>query len=110
MMADPPYRAPVPIPPDPYLRAWSDLGRRRACLAACVVALGAAAFLHSKQMIGLGTPVMMVGLVTVALSIYCESFHCPHCSEQFCRKGIFHNAFARRCLHCRIKVGTPKEG
>ena len=109
-MADP-YRAPVPIPPDPYLRAWSDLRRRRAGLAAGAVVLGVAAFMHSKHMIGLGAPVLVVGLVTGLLSILCESFHCPRCAETFCRKGMFfHNAFARRCLHCGIKVGTPKDG
>jgi hypothetical protein len=109
-MADPPYRAPVPIPPDPYLRAWSDLRRRRVCFSAGMAALLAAALLHSKQMVSLGTPVLVVGVVTILLSIYCESFHCPHCSEQFCRRGLARNPFSRRCLHCRIKVGTPKDG
>jgi hypothetical protein len=34
----------------------------------------------------------------------CEYFKCPRCGKPFFAKWWYHNAFARRCLHC----GLPK--
>jgi hypothetical protein len=108
-MTDSPYRAPVPSPPDPYEAAWSDLRRRRKWLIGCLVGLGMAYLLRVRSGLGfVSTPVVVMTLVTIVASIYGESFRCPSCGERFCRRSLFHNGFTRRCLHCRIAMGTPK--
>jgi hypothetical protein len=108
-MADSPYRAPEPPPPDPYEVAWSDLRRRRKWLIGCLVGLGVAYLLRAGSEHGfVSTPVVVMTLLTIVVSIYGESFRCPSCGERFCRRGIVHSGFAPRCLHCRIAMGTPK--
>jgi len=99
----------VPIPPDPYVAAWADLKRRRLWVVGSVVWL-LVAITMSRGATGhpsVGT--LVLTLATIALSIRSERFRCPRCADLFCRKGwFFHNGFARRCLHCGIKVGTLK--
>jgi hypothetical protein len=109
-----PYRAPVPRPPDPYLVEWSDLRRRRLWLAASLVALPMAVIWPVLVMTRVGpslpvTAIAIVAFAIVPLSVHAERFRCPQCAERFCRKGLYHNGFAQRCLHCGIKVGTPKD-
>jgi hypothetical protein len=109
-----PYRAPVPRPPDPYLVEWSDLRRRRLWLSASLIALPTAVIWPVLVMTRVGpslpvTAMAIVAFAIVPLSIHAERFRCPRCAEWFCRKGLYHNGFARRCLHCGIKVGTPKD-
>jgi hypothetical protein len=106
-VSDQPYRAPAPIPPDPYAVAWSDLKRRRLWRVGSTVWLLVAIAMSRGGRPGAATGVMF--LATIALSIWSERFRCPRCASLFCRKGwFFHNGFTRRCLHCGLKTGTPK--
>ena len=38
-----------------------------------------------------------------------ERFKCPRCGKCFFAKWWYHNAFARRCLHCKLpKYAVPE--
>ena len=120
-MADPPYRAPIPVPPDPYLLAWRRHLRRRvvAFAAFFLPNLGLASFaLWYQRFVGPVPPAFLwVFLGSFALSAgslvwILAGLRCPHCGNRFLtgndrapppgyRRG-------RTCLHCGIKVGTPK--
>jgi hypothetical protein len=109
-MLDNPYRATVPPENDSYLVAWSDLKRRRQWLSASLVILGMTIFLLANATNRLGPlAVFVMAFATIIASNHCERFRCPRCSAPFCRKGLFHNAFAHGCLHCHIKVDSPKD-
>jgi hypothetical protein len=101
-------REPGPVVPDPYLVAWSDLRSRRRW-AGTGLAFFALALLLPTVWHGNGTPIMITtGLALFALASRCELFRCPRCARRFCRRGIIHNTFAYRCLHCGIKADAPK--
>jgi hypothetical protein len=127
---DGPYRAPLPIKPDPYMVAWADLRRRRIIgwvafgLNVLLVLLLSRSLLHVQTEIGdawgcdpwpcyyllpdllreravvLGAMCVPIG-IWVAASIYRRTFRCPHCGRRFSTKR-------RGCGHCGVRVGTPK--
>jgi hypothetical protein len=100
---DEPYRAPLPIEPDPYLSAWRDLRRRRAWSAAIVLAYFALTVDPVPKSDGAGgkAVVWTLGLVVVLFLLPHNRFRCPHCG----RKGPI---WWKRCRECGITVGTPK--
>ena len=49
-------------------------------------------------------------LLLVALTTtYAEYCPCPRCGEPFSRKGLFHNLFTKRCLHCELPKWSTGE-
>jgi hypothetical protein len=47
----------------------------------------------------------------IVTSIRCERFRCPRCGKWFFARAFYHNAFARRCLHCGLpKYAVPEQG
>ena len=90
---------------------WQEYRRRRnlALLAflgyvpcMLVIALLAQRLFHSF------TPGFVVAfgwmIFTVVAGNRCLRFRCPRCGKWFFSKWWYHNAFARRCVHC----GLPK--
>lgn len=52
----------------------------------------------------LGGLLWVFGTLTMGLKLF-FSFRCPRCEELFYRRGLGGNAFARHCLHCRLRKG-----
>lgn len=125
-----PYRAPMPIEPDPYAAAWRDLRRRQRVGKAAVIFsaplffLSAGVWLHIQA--GIHNAVMcdptpcldaalllrdeadavwpllwLPAVIWAIASLYRRNFRCPHCERRFAVRQ-------RECAHCGIAIGTPK--
>src|SRR5882672_12181171 len=114
-MSNDPYRQ-QSLQDDPYVDAWKSLRRSRRNVWVAfftwpiVIAVGIK-ILHA--LIGAGeqniAPFVAIPVFLVMLTLL-GTFHfsCPQCGENFYRKGPYRNAFSAACLHCGIRVGTPK--
>jgi hypothetical protein len=100
-----PYRAPIPVPPDPYLAAWADLKRRHLSPFVLVLCVGAVVMFFSH-----GSPKWPAILAVCLAGIPFASlrFRCPHCGERMLRVWGLRNDDWVRCRNCGIAVGTPK--
>ena len=106
-----PYRVAPPPPPDPWLLAWDDLARRRfLALTSVLPAIGAVFLLRMDPAPLAYVALIMAACAFIVCSSYSERFRCPGCAATFCRAGLRHNTFARRCMHCGLARGTPKSG
>jgi hypothetical protein len=114
---DEPYRAPLPVPPDPYRKAWASWRWRRTLMAssgvvAILLSIGVvAAFIlmkgHALTCLGaLGFSILACGM----LSRPAQLFRCPRCGEMFLRvrKDAVTRVDLLKCAHCGITSGTPK--
>jgi hypothetical protein len=116
---DEPYRAPIPIPPDPYVAAWADLRRRmrlseRAQWAFWIYAIPMVIAVRVFHVHFWPSPrawAVPAILASLVISLRVRAFRCPHCRR--------HSAWAKRswlngpkrqdkCVHCGIAIGTPK--
>jgi hypothetical protein len=97
-------------PPDPYLKTWDDLRRRRTVMWAAAV---------MWILLGVGTSLIrdrtvFVWLCLLALVVAAQFratlFLCPKCRESFGgeRFGLPPYPSGNACSHCGIVVGTPK--
>jgi hypothetical protein len=43
----------------------------------------------------------------VAAGIYRQAFKCPRCGKWYFWTGLYHNPFARKCLHCGLRRWNP---
>ncbi len=117
-MPDTPYRAseqPTYVP-DPYLAAWAAYRRRRAKMwtvfftwplvagVVLTVVRGVTGATEKEVFPYVAIPIGLVAFV--ALNVLTK-FDCPRCGNPFHRKGALRNGFARRCLNCDIRIGTP---
>jgi hypothetical protein len=113
------YREAPARPPDPYLVEWADLRRKRRRAWAVpfifIVAAGCAAKVYEAAA---GHP--MGKLVFCALfgpliplfftvSRRALDVRCPRCGERFSARRGRRNPSTRKCLHCGIAMGTPKD-
>ena len=122
-MPDEPYRAPRPIEPDPYAKAWADLRRRRmvaiGLFPLLLILLGVAtAQRRSRQPGGFG--VLAIVLVTLIPVFRLLAFRCPQCRDYFTSPrssrvvGFLVNPratpgpFNQRCYSCGVAAGTPR--
>jgi hypothetical protein len=134
---DEPYRAPMPVAPDPYMVAWRRLRRleRRGLWFVAPLTVGfliwiATMFvfiLPQSDLVARGrcsrTATLLMGAYTVALAIATAPIAvfrsvCPRCGYSklvWPVPGPDNGAFERRrgsrqatCRHCGIVVGTPK--
>ncbi len=104
-MVDQPYRAPLPVEPDPYAIAWTDLRRRRKWTWAAVVSLLIAISLQDA----LGSLPCIVALgVVLLLGQWLQVFRCPRCRDRGEARTQTFWWFSRACGHCGVDVGTPK--
>jgi hypothetical protein len=113
-VSDTPYRVQPPrppAPPDPYLVAWRDLRKRRATLIVFFLLwlpIGGASscLLRDREFYAL------VPLAALVVTSYLRAvlFHCPECRQMFHFQGFGSRGspWARRCVHCGIAMGTPK--
>jgi hypothetical protein len=108
---DTPYRAPLPIPPDPYEKAWDDVRRRRR-LATIAHVPWLTAFGLTIALQSFGSYVVTGGLFAVgwAAMIHDGLFRCPRCSHYFKRTAARGRLSfdSSRCAWCGIQIGTPK--
>jgi hypothetical protein len=105
-------RAPrPPDPPDPYLEAWDELRRRRVVMWASFLS-----WLPVGAICGylLGDRVVYVVLLLMAIIVVAQFraalFRCPQCRGffNFRWSGFHRNPWVRKCIHCGIAIGTPK--
>jgi hypothetical protein len=109
-----PYRAPQPVPPDPYVVAWAEQRRRSNRVVLTVVATSTASvsMVISMHMSGPrwvypGILAECVGLVFMAVATWrAAAFRCPHCQMRFRQLPVARTD--GRCARCGIKLGTPK--
>jgi hypothetical protein len=107
-----PYRAPLPIEPDPYVVAWGDLKKRKRfeVVGRCLV-FGAPLI---RLFFASGPPrwLAFFGAFLVALpfTLPTASFRCPKCGERMFRWWGAKASDAKHCRHCGIAIGTPKSG
>jgi hypothetical protein len=103
---DAPYRAPLPVPPDPYAVAWADLRRRRVWtfvfMIAYLVTLLGVFYATRLHLPGSGPASVAWGLLSAVSSFLYPThrFRCPHCGHK--------EAVWKKCSACGIRVGTPK--
>ncbi len=45
--------------------------------------------------------IWFVGII--CLAIKWQSFRCPRCGEPYFRKLLYGNAFAQKCMHCKLE-------
>jgi len=112
-VSETPYREPTP---DGYSAAWADLRRRRRAAALTIASwvgvmgampvAGAAAGSVGAGAVLISGLVLMGWLLRPKMRIDC--FNCPACGKTFSRLRFAQNDFARRCVHCGIEMGTPK--
>jgi hypothetical protein len=114
---DAPYRAPLPVPPDPYAEAWAKLLRRRR-LAWTALAFQVIAILWAMAP---GPPhpdehppvvrLLCVAFACFAVAIYARTFRCPRCGGFFDFDTRDTRAAIRQwtqCAQCGIAIGTTK--
>jgi hypothetical protein len=106
-MPDEPYRAPPPVPPDPYAVAWATLRRRRVWSfvisgTLLVILLTAGYFSIWRHVRWAGLVAFTANLAQLAGTLLLPTyrFRCPHCGNR--------GAVWRKCNACGIRVGTPK--
>ena len=121
---NPAYRTPHPLPPAPpaprdaYLRAWTDLERRRAyrwlaffAWAPCallVILAFQAVFGEATARQAFFWIALPFGLVAYGFMARASFFECPRCDERFESSPYFGNPFTRTCVHCGLRIGTPR--
>jgi hypothetical protein len=109
---DEPYRAPLPVPPDPYAAAWAAI-RRRQRVAWAGGPIGVFLGIASVHWLGNAAPLVGLPLTAVILiaSGLAAEVRCPHCGGSFFtrRRGYpVLSATQRNCASCGIERGTPK--
>ncbi len=86
-------------------RAWARMRRRGWVVSGAFVLLLVVLALRWygwKQ-----DAVLVLTLLSwAALATWAEMCPCPKCGKGFFRKGLYHNGFARRCLHCGTAIGS----
>jgi hypothetical protein len=110
-----PYREPAPVPPDPYLVAWSRLRWRRRALRVGILilfVLAVPAFAGSRVPHELRGAAIALGLViAVPVSLFLISllspFACPECGRPFFASAAMEIGRARACASCGLAIGTP---
>jgi hypothetical protein len=109
-MSDPPYRESGSgfHPPDPWLLAWAELRRRRRALWIGIALLAATIAVAWYRHFDVWWACLLMGAATAVFAERCNRFACPRCGKWFSRRGLFHNESTSRCLHCGLKIGTPK--
>jgi hypothetical protein len=106
-MAGQPYRAPILVPPDPYLVAWRDLERRRRVAAwffALVIPVGSGAVVAFGPLAG----AVVIFALTIAAGVtseYRARFRCPRCLGLYDGSRDWDRSV---CTQCAIAFGTAK--
>jgi hypothetical protein len=54
--------------------------------------------------------ISVLAVVTVIFPFGITTYRCPRCSECFHVKGSFCNVFARKCMHCGLKLNAKAGG
>jgi hypothetical protein len=107
-VSDQPYRAPIPVQPDPYLAAWRKLKWRVRWSRAGMVIVFSAPMLRLFLPGISWLPLLAVQLCGSLFSAAFTRFTCPHCKEPMLRFWEARADDWKRCRHCGIAVGTPK--
>src|SRR5690242_5130627 len=100
-----------------YTAAWRDYRKRRLVSWAVLLAYIPGVLV---LFFGIGLPISVLTgikpdyffyliagswmLACVIMGLRTELFHCPRCGKRFFATWWYHNAFARKCVHC----GLPK--
>lgn len=98
------------------INPWQEYRRRRNLALFAVlgyVPLVIVFAMASERLFHSTTPFFVVAIgwaiFFVVAGIRCETFRCPRCGKWFFAKWWYHNAFARRCVHCGLpKYATPE--
>jgi hypothetical protein len=110
LVSHPPYRAPLPAAPDPYLVAWADVRWRRTVMWALLASLLPVAVASIILLHGRGFLMALAWTTAISLAWeYAGRFRCPRCSKAFGKRDEEEfAALPRHCVHCGIQIGTPK--
>ena len=100
---------------DDFHLRWKDYKRRRNQLLFVFVGyvpIMLAFGILSEKLLQTDKPVYVFGifwllLYGVALVRY-QIFPCPRCGKWFFASWLYHNIFARRCIHCKLPLYSPK--
>jgi hypothetical protein len=109
---------------NPFAAKWAELRRRRrirwlgffgwAPIGFVMVQLMELVAGHAfadQYWFVFALPSLLVGF---AMMVYGSWLKCPRCDEWFESRALlgpfftYHNPFTRRCVNCRIKIGTPQ--
>jgi uncharacterized Zn finger protein (UPF0148 family) len=108
------YHARTSDSADPYVVAWTRLRWRRLlavfCFVAWLPAMGVVGY-FVERIFDQHTTAKIVSWLATSLLLSSASFigmSCPHCGNPLLQKRWYGNAFARRCMSCGIRIGTPK--
>src|SRR4051812_17999005 len=91
-----------------YAAAWHEHRRRdRWVWAAFLGYIPGVMLLGTLLGMVFGTEMYLVTaiawmIVASIVNLRAATFRCPRCGEQFYSRGLFHNGFTRRCLHCGL--------
>ena len=114
-VSESPYRVPVPRPPDPYIVAWANLGRRKAFAWAAALLWALAftvtlpAIVARARVVGIAAAVTAVCWVSrIVGNIVLAHFRCPRCGSSFYGARRTWVPWSSACVTCGIEIGTPK--
>jgi hypothetical protein len=108
------------VPGADYTAAWTD--HRNRCRWCFGISLGGLAFISvvfilspfeaiREVEVGILIPIWFVASIVAAFRA--SWFTCPRCGQRFFATWWYHNGFARRCVHCRLrkwaKNDSPEE-
>ena len=106
-MSESPYRAPTP--PDPWLVAWKDLSKRRMRRWIAFWAWMPVLVVLRWYDVANGWAALVIALVFL---LHPHHFACPRCGKLFEERGPrwlpWYLPFTRRCVWCRLAVGTAR--
>ena len=110
-----PYREQGPVPPDPYLVAWTRLRRRQFLLRAITIVVfvfGVPSFAMWRVPDYLRVTAIALGLIiAVPVSLFLFSllppFLCPRCQAGFFISGGVEIGRTKSCHQCGLVVGSP---
>jgi uncharacterized membrane protein len=75
-------------------------------LLAIIIAALERIFPKTADLAGVGLAIAWMVAFFVA-GIYRQAFKCPRCGKRYFSRWLYHNPYARKCLHCGLRRWSP---
>jgi hypothetical protein len=101
---------------DSYDDRWQELKRRRnlalfAFIGYVPITVGFVLLTHNFLQSDKAAFAFAIAWILFAMvaSLRHSMFPCPRCGKWFFSTWLYHNGFARRCVHCKLPIYSAKE-
>jgi hypothetical protein len=99
-----------------YIEQWKELRKRERLFWGLLLGYIPGVIVLSYFLKGSFQSEKAFEVVAVLWLLFCaiagirlNKFPCPRCGSPFFYKRWFHNPYAKRCLHCELPKGAPKD-